>query len=129
MTTVGSISEYSPEENWQQYVEQLQFFLEANGVTDQGKKRMTFLSVISSMTFQLLWSLIVPESPGNKSLEDLMEVLKSHYNPELSEIVERYKFHTRVQRPGETIPTFLSELRVLPAHCNFGPSLNDMLRD
>ena len=99
---------------WQQYVELLQFFLEANAVTDPGKERVTFLSVMSLTTFQLLRSLIVPESP-TKSLEDLIEVLRSHYNPVPSEIVECYTFHTRVRRPGETVSTFLSELRALSA--------------
>ena len=129
MATIGSISEYSPEENWQQYVEWLQFFLEENGVMDPGKKCVTFLSVISPTTFQLLLSLIIPDSPGDKSLEDLIEVLRSHYDPEQLEIVERYKFHTRVRRPGEAVLTFLLELRVLSAHCNFGSSLNDMLQE
>ena len=96
---------------------------------DPGKKRVTFLSVIGPTTFQLLRSLIVPDSPGDKSLEDLIEVLRSHCDPKQLEIVERYKFHTRVRRPGETIPTSLSELRALSAHYNFDSSLNDMLRE
>ena len=129
-TVVGSISAYSPDEDWQQYVERLQFFLEANGgVTDEGKKRATFLSVVGPSTFQLLKSLIVPANPADKSLADLIGVLKAHFNPEPSEIVERYKFHSRVCRPAESVATFLSQLRALSVHCNFGPSLNDMLRD
>ena len=32
-TVVGSIAAYTPYENWQQYVEQLQVFMEANDVT------------------------------------------------------------------------------------------------
>ena len=37
-TVVGSITAYTPDENWQQYVERLQFFMEANGVTDTSRK-------------------------------------------------------------------------------------------
>lgn len=128
-TVVGSITAYSPDEDWQQYVERLQFFMEANGVTDEGKKRATFLSVVGPSTFQLLRSLIAPANPADKSLKDLIEVLSAHYNPKPSEIVERYKFHSRVRRPAESVGTFLSELRALSVYCNFGPSLNDMLRD
>ena len=46
-----------------------------------------------------------------------------------SEIVERYKFHTRVRRPGEAVATYLSELRALSVNCNFDLVLGDMLRD
>ena len=107
-TVVGSIAAYTPGENWQQYVEWLQFFMEANGVTDASKKRATFLSVVGPATFQLLRSLIVPANPSDKTFEELTEVLKTHFNPEPSEIVERYTFHTRIRRPGETVATYLS---------------------
>ena len=128
-TVVGSIAAYTPEENWQQYVERLQFFMEATGVTDASKKRATFLSVVGPTTFQLLRSLIAPANLSDKTFEELMEVLKTHFNPEPSEIVERYKFHTRIRRPGETVATYLSELRALSVSCNFGPVLDDMLRN
>ena len=91
-TVVGSITAYSPDEDWQQYVERLQFFMEANGVTDEGKKRATFLSVVGPSTFQLLRSLIAPANPADKSLKDLIEVLSAHYNPKPSEIVEGTSF-------------------------------------
>ena len=74
-------------------------------------------------------SLIAPANPSDKTFEELTEVLKTHFNPEPSEIVERYKFHTRIRRPGETVATYLSELRALSVSCNFGPVLDDMLRD
>ena len=44
-------------------------------------------------------------------------------------IVQRFKFHTRKQRPGEPVATFVAELRHLTEHCDFGAILDDMLRD
>ena len=52
VTVVGSIAAYAPDENWQQYIEWLQFFMEANGVTNASKKRATFLLVVGPTTFQ-----------------------------------------------------------------------------
>ena len=103
--------------------------MEANGITDPSKKQATFLSVVGPTTFQLLRSLIAPASPAEKSFEDLTEVLKTHFNPEPLEIIERYKFHTRTRRPGESVATYLSELRALSINCKFGPVLDDMLQD
>ena len=65
----------------------------------------------------------------DKSLSELVDVLKSHYSPKPSVIVQRDRFHTRFRRPQETVATFLSELRALEQNCNFGDTLNDMLRD
>ena len=50
-TVVGSIAAYTPNENWQQYVEWLlQVFIEVKGVTNASKKRATFLSVVGPTT-------------------------------------------------------------------------------
>ena len=60
-----------------------------------------------------------------------MAVLKQHYNPTPSVIVQRYKckFHSHSRQPSETIATFMLELRSIAEFCNFGQTLDDMLRD
>ena len=62
-------------------------------------------------------------------LDDLVQVLCKHYRPAPSEIVERCKFHGRYRRPGESIATFVAELRSLSEFCNFGETLEVMIRD
>ena len=74
-------------------------------------------------------SLIAPAKPGEKGYDDLVKTLTEHYDPAPSEIVQRYKFHTRIRQSGETIATFVAELRRIAQYCNFGDSLNDSLRD
>ena len=49
--------------------------------------------------------------------------------PKPSAIVQQFKFNTRFQQPGETIAMFLAELRHLSEHCEFGITLDEMLRD
>ena len=43
-------------------------------------------------------------------------------------ILERFNFHARVQRPGESITAFLADLRSLIVTCDF-PDQDNMLRD
>ena len=43
--------------------------------------------------------------------------------------MQRFKFHSQVREPGESVATFMSELRSLAEHCNFQSTLEDMLRD
>ena len=54
---------------------------------------------------------------------------KRHHSPTPSEIAQRYRFNTRYRQQAETIATFVSELRSIAEFCNYGESLNDMLRD
>ena len=60
---------------------------------------------------------------------NLAKILQSHFKPAQSEIVERCKFHTQLCRPGESIATFMTELRSLSEFCNFGEMLEDMIQD
>ena len=114
---------------WPQYVERLQHFFMANDIVDAEKKRAVFLSVVGPATYKLLGDLLAPAKSGDKSYEELVEVVTNHCNPTPSKIVERFKFHTRFRRPGESVATYVSELRSLARFCKFGSSLEDMLRD
>ena len=129
-TLFGNIGEFDEtQEEWKQYAERLDHFFAANGVTDETRKRAIFLSVVGPKTYKLLSSLIAPTKPGDKSYVDLVKALTNHHNPPPSETVQRYRFHSRFRQPGETISTYVSELRAIARNCNFGTVLEDMLRD
>ena len=80
-------------------------------------------------TYKLVRGLVTPEDPKDESNEDLAKLLQDHFMPKPSAIVQRFKFNTRSQQPGETIAMFLAELRRLSEHCEFGITLDEMLRD
>ena len=88
-----------------------------------------FLSVVSAATYKVLHNLISPELPSEKSYDELVNVLEQHYNPAPSEIVERFRFYCRTRKPGESVANFLAQLRSLAAHCNYGDTMENMLRD
>ena len=60
---------------------------------------------------------------------DLVAVMTQYHSPPPLEIVQRYRFHTRFHRQGETVAMYLSELRALAQWCKFGDTLDDMLHD
>ena len=128
--TFGRIDEFEEgQEDWIQYVERLEHFFEANDVSTDAKKRSILLSVMGPSAYKLLRSLVSPDKPGEKSYEELVTAMKLHHNPVPSEIVQRYKFNCRFRREGESVAKFVSELRSLAEFCNYGATLDDMLRD
>ena len=58
-----------------------------------------------------------------------MEVLKRHYEPKPLVIAQRFEFHRRQQETEEGVAKFVSELRRLTRHCEFGAYLDEALRD
>ena len=127
---LGKIEEFvAGDDDWTSYEERLGHFFAANGITDAEKKRSVLLSVIGASAYKVLRSLVSPAKPGEKTYLELVTVMGAHFNPEPSEIVQRYKFHSRFRQHGESVATFVSELRALAEHCKFGSTLKDMLRD
>jgi len=82
-----------------------------------------------SGNFQVAESLIAPDKPDTKSYADLVKVLTKHFQPTPSETVQRFKFHGRTHQPAESVAAYVAEFRAIAEHCNFGASLQGMLRD
>ena len=81
------------------------------------------------VVIELLRNLIVPVKLDKLFFKELVEVFTKHYSPWPSQIVQRYKFHSRFRKPSESVSTFLSELRALSKSGNFGETLDVMLRN
>ena len=130
---LGSIDKFDPElEDWAQYVERVGQFFEANGIVGEenaAKRRSTFLSVVGPSPYKLLSSILAPVKPSEKTFEELTEVLRNHYSPPPSEVMQRFRFNTRSRKPGESVATYVAELRRLAEYCNYGNTLEKMIRD
>ena len=129
MATYGQLQEYKPEsENITAYLERVEVFFRANDIAAD-KQVPVFLSVVGGKTYSLLRDLTSPEKPQDKTLAQLSETLKSHFQPKPLVIAERFYFHRRNQNAAESIADYVAELRRLATHCEFGEYLNDALRD
>ena len=123
----GGIGEFNPADgDWSSYTERLQQFFIANDVQDASKQRAMLLSVCGAGTYR---SLVTPNKPADYSFKQLVELVDIYYNPKPSVTVQRHKFYTRVQQPGESVAAFVAKLRRLSEHCDFGTSLDVMIRD
>ena len=124
----GNIKEFnSTVENITDYIDRIQFYFEANSVTEDTKKRAVLLTVIGPQQFRLLKDLCAPAKPGTKTFEELSQLLKNHHEPAPPKFTCRAKFDARTRLPGETMSQYVAALRNLSEYCEFGETLNDRL--
>ena len=129
MANIGSIEPFSPESiDWTSYYDRVEQYFDANAIDDD-KKVATLLTLLGPQTYKLLADLLSPAKPKSKPLADLEKVLSDHFAPKPLEIAERYRFHKRDQQPGESVSSYVAELRRLARQCNFGDNLETTLRD
>jgi hypothetical protein len=131
MNSLGVIGAFEEgAESWQLYQERLEQFFIVNKVTDASEKRAILLSACGRKTFHLVSGLLAPKKTSETTaFADICAKLKAHYDPQVSEIVQRFKFYKRVRRHGESVVEFLADLRDLASGCNFDDKLDSMLRD
>ena len=91
------MQEFNPaNESVTAYLERFQLFVTANAIEDD-KLVPTLLIVVGSEHYSLLRGLISPQLPKDKTFEQLVAILKKHYDPEPIIIAERFRFYQRNQ--------------------------------
>ena len=110
--TFGKLEEFDTAtgEDWIQYVERMEYYFQANRITEEGTKRAVLISAMGGKAYKLMRNLISPAKPKDKSFEQLVEIMKKHFCLPPSEIVQRYKFNSRVHQDGESVAVYVSEL-------------------
>ena len=127
--TIGHMKEFAPEvESVTAYLEQFQMFVSANAI-EESKVVPTLLIVVGSKLYSLLRGLVSPAIPKDKTYNQLVDLLKKHFDPEPIVIAERFHFYQRTQNPGESIVDYLAGLQRLTSRCKFGDFLTEALRD
>ena len=126
----GNLQELHPEtDDVATYLERVELYFIANE-TPEEKQVLIFLNVIGGTAYGLLRSLLAPDDPKDKSLDALIKLLKDHYEPKRNIVAERFHFHRRDQKPGESLSDYVAELRRLAARCSFDRAyLEEVLRD
>ena len=126
--SIALMSEFEMGTDFTEYSERFENFLIANRITEPALKRATFLAAIGAAGYKLIRSLC-QNSTSDKSFEQLVTVMKQHLQPTPNVISERYRFYKHDRITGESVTTYISELRKLSEHCQFADKLNEYLRD
>eukprot|EP00731_Ephydatia_muelleri_P001907 Em0001g1907a len=116
-------------EEWVTYIERLEQYFAANEIADNGKKRAILLSACGAATYRLIRTLVSPSKPGEKSFTEIVKLVSDHHNPKPSAIMQRFKFNCRMRGSNESVAEYVTSLRQLAEHCEYGQFLDDILRD
>ncbi|GBL76949.1 Uncharacterized protein K02A2.6 [Araneus ventricosus] len=116
-------------ENFDCFFERFQTYLDVQNIPADSRAKV-FISSLSAKLYQLLKNLLAPDLPSDQNLDKLKNVLKQHLTPKPLIIPSRHKFLNRKQNEGESINSYIAELRALAINCDYDNNmLNIMLRD
>ena len=129
---LGKLPEFTDGDNWQEFIERLDAYFEANKITGEDSdtvKRSILLTVCSAKVYSLMKSLLHADKPTDKSYKELVDLIEAHVNPKPLVIVERFKFYRRDQKESESISDYVAAIKKAAKNCDFKTTLDEMLRD
>ncbi|KHJ40246.1 hypothetical protein D918_09689 [Trichuris suis] len=117
----GSLERFdvqSGSEGWEQWTERFEIFTDANQVPE-ADHRMLLLNHCGPKAYRLMREAVAPDKPSTKSFTELVQAAKDKFDPIPGVNAARAAFYVRTQQPGESVATFMTELRRLAARCQF----------
>ena len=103
MATVafGKLEEFDgSKEEWNSYIERLEFYFEANGISEDtdnngARRRAILLTCVGATTYKVIRSLCSPDKPNEKTYADIKTLMEDHQHPVPNVIAERFRFNSR----------------------------------
>ena len=130
MATHGTIAAFSSlQETRTVYAKHLEQYFAANKIENADQQRAIFLSVCGPATYRLIQNLVSPKKPTEFKIDELIDIVRRHYDPKPSAIMQRFHFNSGNRHTREFIAAYVSQLWQLAEYCEYGTTLNDMLLD
>ena len=109
---------------WQSYCDRLSFYFKANRIMGGDDKKALFLWSVREVTYNLLESLVSPNSLTDEatSFDDLVKLLDKHHDAEKNIMTATYDFYSCMQKPGQPFAEWKAELCDKLRHCGFTTS-------
>ena len=82
MAVFGTVDSFDIKcEHFDEYLERVEQYFIANGIDDDKKKTVIFITAIGKETYGVLRSLLAPAKPSTKTYKKVTEVLTNHLQP------------------------------------------------
>jgi len=111
MATHGTLSAFNPAtEPWTTCTEGLQYYFIAKCSQMRRSVQYYCQCMCGPVTYKTICSIIDIDILSSIKYDELIEMLKSHYDPKPSFIVQHFKFYNRTQEASEIVSTFIVAL-------------------
>ncbi|XP_060543768.1 uncharacterized protein K02A2.6-like isoform X2 [Pantherophis guttatus] len=120
--TLPALAPFRPgKDKWKSYVVKFRQYLRGNNIrdADDDRKKGIFLANCGSEVLDMAIDLVAPRDIEEVPWTDLLQILEEHYAPTGTPVANRFTFHQRDQKEGETIKEFVAALRQIAASCEF----------
>lgn len=118
-------------ENWRKFKQRFQLYLTAIGADEESTKTKAsvFLHVVGDDALEVYNNFQFQALDDKMKLDKILEKFEEYCIPKRNVTFERHKFFTCVQKTGETVDQYVTELRNRSKTCEFGGLTDSLIKD
>ena len=117
-------------EDWRKWREEFELYASLSLKDEEDKAKLQLLKYLIGADGREIYSTLkIDKEEKDGGLKDVLDAFDTYCRPKCNETVERFRFNVRKQEPGETIETFITDLKTLAANCNYGEIADSLVRD
>ena len=122
--------DFKKPEGWEKWIRRFDRFLQISGLMAKLDQEQidTLIYCMGDEAEDLLNSLKLTDEQ-KKKYELTKKRLDEHFSPQKNAIFERAKFNFRVQKEGESVDSFITDLFTLAEKCDYGDLHDELIRD
>uniref|UniRef100_A0A6P7GYL3 Uncharacterized protein LOC114343882 n=1 Tax=Diabrotica virgifera virgifera TaxID=50390 RepID=A0A6P7GYL3_DIAVI len=112
--------------DWSIFKARLGNYFAVNGIkvnTDVEKMRAILLNALDENAYQLIFGLVSPEKPEEKTYNQFLATLYGYFKPQQSPFATRFKFYSAQKDVIESASEWAARLGGLAVGCEFGSEL------
>lgn len=126
--TMGMLSEFRIDGDWNVYQERMEQFFLANGIPEERKVPL-LITCRGEQAYKMLKDLCDPIKPAESTYEQLCTVLTRQFAKRVSVYRKREEFYNLRQNANESITDWYAKKKNFAAQCYFESNLIPVLKD
>jgi hypothetical protein len=108
--------------SWTKWIEQFDFYMTASEKDQKpGRVQIATLLTLLGPAGQDIYRSFQLTEEERTNMTIVKQRFTNFFSPQVKEVFERFRFHSRLQKEDETFDEFVTALRDLVATCNFSP--------
>ena len=116
-------------QRWDKWKAEFELYVAASGVDDKVQKRALLLHLAGPGVREIFKTYPVEVQGDAKEFDKAMTCLSNHFKVKKNVPLARQKLLASKPNPGETINNFVTRLKSLAEHCDYGEEEDNQVRD
>lgn len=109
---------FSQPQQWPQWRKRFERYMSVSGFGKKSdKEKLDMLVYLMGNEAEEI--LLQQNVSGTDTYAEILTKFDKHFIPQRNVIFERYKFNSRIQRPGEPVENFITSLHALAEYCDY----------